>query len=349
MDKNKTKNTLESIENYLFNSHKYGFWVDFESHTGSTCWTTSYVGRNLANNPNNLRKMLFIKDRIEFNQRFDGGWAYNHTVTSDADTTANCLLFLSKFSGTNEGIIDAGIDYLLKHQDKMGGFFVYSEKEFKQIYGDKEGKGWCSPTVEVTSLATKALIESKYNGNEIQKSLEFIASKQKDNGSWHPYWWSSKEYVIVESIEVLEKFPKYKENVKLAIIYLTDKRREFNWTNDFTQEYSPFYAALALRILLKDKHRLIKEHKIAERYQIDDKCISYLLDTEIEILLNTQNKDGSFGPEPLMRIPRYDIIDISEVEDWNINVPHGNSVYTDNNRFFTTATVYSTLLRFLES
>ena len=146
-----------------------------------------------------------------------------------------------------------------------------------------------------------------------------------------------------------EKFPKYKENVKLAIIYLTDKRREFNWTNDFTQEYSPFYAALALRILLKDKHRLIKEHKIAERYQIDDKCISYLLDTEIEILLNTQNKDGSFGPEPLMRIPRYDIIDISELEDWNINVPHGNSVYTDNNRFFTTATVYSTLLRFLES
>jgi squalene cyclase len=341
------KKSLELIEKYLFNNHKYGFWIDFDSHNGSTCWTTSYVARNLANNSKNLEKLLIVKNRIQFNQRSDGGWAYNHTVASDTDTTTNCLLFLFKFSSRDSKIINKGIEYILKHQDKQGGFFTYSEEEFKQIYGNKDGKGWYSPNVEVTSLAIKVLIENKSNSAEIKKALDFIKSKQNNNGSWDPYWWSSEEYAIINSINVLEKYPEYDENVKKALIYLTDKRKEYGWINDFTKIYSSFYAALALELIIDQ--RLIRKYKIAKRYQIADVSINSILENEINKLIYAQNRDGSYNPEPILRIPRSDITDISTVKKWLIDIPHKNTIYRDNNKFFTTATVYPTLLKYLET
>ncbi len=345
------KNALKSMENYLFGNLEHGFWIDFtKCHGGSTCWTTSYVARNLAENKANLERLSFVKDRIKFNQRRDGGWAYNHTSTSDAETTANCLLFLFKFPDTNEAVKE-GIEYLLKHHDKItDGFLTYTEDEFRQYTNKRAGKGWCAPNVEVTSLIIRTLIESGYNGNEIQQSLEFIASEQDEDGSWKPYWWSSKEYAIVNSIEVLGKYPKYKENIKKALTFLTNKRRknEIGWINDFTNKYSTFYSALALGILLKDKGCLIKEYKLNEMYQIAEKIVPELLEREIETLLKTQNHDGSFGPELLFRIPRYNITDVSKIKNWDIEVPHKNSVYRDDNRFFTTATVYSTILKYLD-
>jgi len=347
MIKNKIKNALKSIENYLFNNQEYGFWIDFTAcHGGSTCWTTSYVGRHLAENPKNLERLSFIKDRIKFNQRMDGGWGYNHTAASDADTTANCILFLLKFPDTKEAI-EAGIEHLLKqHDQKTGGILTYTENDFGQYTKEYGGRGWYSPTVEITALATRALIESGYNGCEIQKSLEFIASKQDSDGSWQPYWWGSREYTMVESIETLKKFSEYKENIKLALEYLTDKRRKFGWVNDFTEKYSPFYAAISLGVLLRND--LVEKYGLAERYQINKKFVPRLLEGEISILIDKQNTDGSFGPEPLFRIPRPDIIDASEIKNWTVEIPHKNSIYTDNNRFFTTATVYSTLLKYLE-
>lgn len=344
------ENTLGLMKDYLFKNHQHGFWIDFTNgHGGSDCWTTSYVARNLAENPQNLTRLAPIKNRIVFNQRKDGGWGYNHTAASDADTTANCLLFLLKFPDTGEAI-EAGTEHLLRHHDKKtGGISTYKKDDFK-LYTDKdEGGGWCSSTIEVTSLATRALIESGYEGDEIEQSLDFIASRQNEDGSWPSYWWSSKEYAMVESIGVLEKFPQYRENVRRALEYLTDKRREKGWTNDFTQQYSPFCAALTLKILSKNKAKLIEEYQLAERYQIAKKIIPELLEREIETLLKSQNPDGSFSPEPLFRIPRYDIIDPTKIERWSIDTPHQNSIYTDNNRFFTTATVYSTLLRYLEN
>lgn len=332
---------LIEMERFLFNNLEYGFWIDFtKCHNGSTCWTTSYVGRNLAEKPKNLGKLLPVKNRIQFNQRIDGGWGYNHTSTSDADTTANCLLFLLKFPDT-EKAVKAGIKYLLKHFDrKTGGISTYTPDEFRLYSNKHKGVGWCLANIEVTALATRAMIEAGYKGKEINRCLDFIISKQNKDGSWKCYWWSSKDYATVECIRVLQKYSKYKEGVEKALIYLCNKRRDnkFGWINDFTQKFSPFYAAACLGILLEGN--LLEKHKLAERYQIYNK-------KEIAMLINAQNNDGNFGHEPLFRIPRYDIIDPSKIKRWDIEKPSGNSIYTDDNGLFTTATVYSTLLKFL--
>jgi len=69
-----------------------------------------------------------------------------------------------------------------------------------------------------------------------------------------------------------------------------------------------------------------------------------------EILLNHQSLDGSFGPEPVLRIPQSHIIHPNEITDWSIDTfPHTNTVYSDTNRLFTTATSYGALLNLMRS
>ncbi len=343
----KVKRTLQLIEDYLFGNLEHGFWVDFTAcHGGSTSWTTSYVARHLAENSKNLERLAPIKDKIIFNQRKDGGWAYNHTAVSDSDTTANCLSFLHNFQGTQE-TIEEGIEFLLKHQNREnGGFSTYREDNLQQYVKALSLDGWCSPNIESTASAVNTLIKIGYERDEIKKALNFIASNQKEDGSWEPYWWSSREYITSEAIDSLGEFPNYKKNVKCALEYLTDKRRNLGWVNDFSKKYSPFYAALSLGALSINN---IKIYGLASRYQINEKFIPELLEIEMNMLIDTQNSDGSFGPDFIFRIPRYDIANPSQIKKWNIEIPHENSVYKDDNRFFTTAAVYSTLLKYLRN
>ena len=100
-------------------------------------------------------------------QRVDGGWGYNETVPSDADSTA-CVLLLLALMGRERSTCRRAASCLVMHQRREnGGIATYREpgpiRRFMGVGRWMRFDGWCRPHTEVTATAGRALVALEPN------------------------------------------------------------------------------------------------------------------------------------------------------------------------------------------
>jgi squalene cyclase len=176
-----------------------GFWTDWELPRGSSrAWTTAYVATHLQSVPPALcpqaEGALVRAARWLLRTQFpDGGWGYNETVGSDADSTAWSILALEAAFGRAP---PAAYDHLIGYQRPDGGFATYR--------GDAIASSWSVSHPDVTPIALLALAPLLGGSNaRVRKGVTRVVEQQRADGLWNSFWWDSPLYGTHVSLELL--------------------------------------------------------------------------------------------------------------------------------------------------
>jgi hypothetical protein len=165
-----------------------GSWTDWELPPGpSPDWTTAYVGFRLSGLGLPFRPGLVGRldqaARWLLGRRFaDGGWGYNETVESDADSTALAVLFLASAGCPAP---DEAYAHLSRFQQPDGGFSTFIP--------DGLTGSWGLSHPEITPVVLLAL-RTRPNGAQedvLARGLAWIRRARRTDGTWHSFWWST--------------------------------------------------------------------------------------------------------------------------------------------------------------
>lgn len=321
-----------------------GFWRDFNTRSSgiSDEWVTGYIGYNLICSTKNLLNCGFeiditncINSAVNALSLIDQkkGWGYNQKSPVDADSTANCLLFLRE-AGNELNDYRESIKLLLKHQGTDGGFSTYNGLEIKQYLAEKDTSfkslsynGWRTSSSCVTPIVTKLLIslQNPTFSDVINKSMTYLKNNKNKNGSWKSYWWNSDIYATYNCISLLAGFNPHKLTLINSYRWMENlNKRDGSWICESNGDLSPFFTALSVSTLS------LKENNLCN-FNVKD---------GIYFLLNCQHSDGSWSSSPILKIPHPDFFSGSRNEEISKN---GTRYHEDCNRAFTTATCLFTL------
>lgn len=315
------ENLNKTIEENLMLAKKYlldnlssdNLWRDFYSntHKESIDWVTGYIGNALLvsdKNKNSLEKTAKI---LVSRQNVNGGWGYNKmTFSTDADSTANIILFLSHFNSQYSNELYGAKEYLLEHQKPSGGFSTYTEFEVNKYIRFSNLNsviGWSIETPDVSAMAINALSKLPDTGVFIKKGMDYLKKEQRKDGGWNCYWWTQDTYSTALCSNLF--------NSRIA-----DLGKK--WLEQNTQKI-PFYKALALSALVNEKTDTPKTNSL------------------LHSLIDSQNADGSWNSKPILKIPHP-----SNTAPWSDKSAWREEI-VDQNRLFTTATAYSALKNYV--
>ncbi len=186
-----------------------GSWTDWDLPPGSSsAWTTGYIGYKLSNLPQHLKTKAspHLKAGAEWllrRQFAGGGWGYNTTVGTDADTTSCAVLALA-YSGLPAP--KSAYTLLTHHQQPDGGFATY-------LPGDGSGS-WTVSHPDVTPLALLALLTRPAPDRHcLDLGSENVKRQQNPDGTWNSFWWDSFLYGTEASLSFL-----HAQNVAVPLI-----------------------------------------------------------------------------------------------------------------------------------
>ena len=175
-----------------------GCWTDWNLPPGcSSTWTTAYVGYKLGSLPQHLKDkvaphVLAASDWL-LDNALAGGWGYNATVGSDADSTSFAMLFLAS---AGRRVPESAYTDLARYQRSDGGFSTYLPES---------GSGsWAISHPDVTPIALLALLTRAAPDRHIlRRGIEYVLQQQTPEGLWHSFWWDSCLYGTEASLSLL--------------------------------------------------------------------------------------------------------------------------------------------------
>jgi hypothetical protein len=180
-------------EEYLReNQDPDGCWRDYALKPGpSEGWTTAFVGLCLASGPTGLQHWIALQRAASaLGSLHQGGWGYNRYSTTDADSTACAVRFLSAL-----GRITGGPALLRRFLDEDGHAHTFVET----------GAGrWGAAHDDVTPMVGLALVSVAGDRELIMKIRSAVLRSRTSAGIWHSYWWATDAYATAQSLEFLE-------------------------------------------------------------------------------------------------------------------------------------------------
>lgn len=198
----KIKDSVEAGKMYLLSQITSGLCFEFYQlrHGPSYAWTTACVGSTLSEFSAVPKKLL---EAILSLQNSDGGWSYNPSVPSDADSTLRVIQFLRKINFKDLVILSRAEKFVLSLQQDDGGFTTYQPKVVKSM--GYEQNGWSISHPCVTALAINQLS----NNTALKKARNYLKHHIKNFGPIS-YWWRSPFYILYEmgyktSTELIER------------------------------------------------------------------------------------------------------------------------------------------------
>jgi len=260
----------------LANQGGDGLWRDFLTPAGEASeWPTGYVAAALHLAGAEAGALEKAVAALAARQNDDGGWGYHEDVPTDADSTA-CVLLSLALRGGFEDACRRGASYLTAHQRRDGGIATYREsgpiRRFMGVGRWMRFGGWCSSHVEVTATAVRALGAAGGHGKVLEAARGYVAARQRPDGGWSPYWWSSPHYAVQQAVEIADRDA-------------VDRAAAWVLAGQAAAETSAFATALSLSVLVRAG---------ADRDPIERAV------ARLEAL---QEDDGGWHSQPIMRIP----------------------------------------------
>jgi hypothetical protein len=171
---------------FLLGARQGDCWVDFDLPVGaSNSWVTAYTLTRLgtvggdALPRGGLAAMTRSLDWLESVQSDTGGWSYNSSVETDADSTAWAILALRRHG---RAVPDHARRLLLSCREGESWFATYPP-------GDSSERVWRHGAPDVTAAAMFALGEPWTEATEARfREIQF------EDGSIPAYWWTSPFY-----------------------------------------------------------------------------------------------------------------------------------------------------------
>ncbi len=306
-----------------------GRWRDFRTLAGeATDWPTGFIGEQvlLAGAWAGLRASA---DALISSQHDDGGWGYHPGVPTDADSTACVLLFLARL-GERGRTIDRAVECLIRHQHPdSGGFATYADaasiRSFMALPADASLAGWCSAHVEVTATAGRALgfVGGRDNEARALRAWRFVRARQREEGSWHSYWWIGAHYPTWQAVRLAAWARDDAAVTRAAAWLVATQHPDGSWA-DQGRPPSAFATACALHVL-----DIAGETTSARR--------------AVRWLHALQHDDGGWPSELVMRIPPPHLVEPARWQTWRKDGLGSAVLVRDQHRLFTTALCASAL------
>lgn len=300
-----------------------GSWCDFDTLAGeSTEWVTAYVALSMAD-PAFSPEEGAVKRAIKWllsRPFYRTGWGYNRHVPVDADSTAWVLRLLQAKGREGHWKARMAKWFLSSCQTTDGGIRTYGSDFRIRIYTRLNRKvsmkGWCNAHVCVTANAAAV------NGPHRAKAISFIMENQNLDGSWSPYWWRDKSYLVSLALDCLEKGTVERAN---AVEWCCEQIREPNEC----KKLGTFYVASLCDVLLREGNLFLGYARPL-----------------IHWILSEQLSDGSWEASAAMRIPPTYLTNPDNFDNWTVGGKGGGSIVLDQHRNYTTATVIRCLSHF---
>lgn len=307
-----------------------GLWRDFLTPAGeASSWPSGFIGAalHLAGAETGVLQKALVT--LIANQGADGGWGYNESTPSDADSTACALLFLARM-GHKGDVCERAASCLVRHQRHSGGVATYHEpgpiRRFMDVGRWMRFKGWCHPHIEVTAMAGRALaaLSPEDWSSEIDAAWRYVKLQQRAEGNWNSYWWTSPHYSTLQAVE-LASFMRDESCIGRAAEAVVQCQSEHgDWAAPGAAT-SAFATALSLSILLCAKGHPQQVSRAVQR------------------LVELQDDDGGWPSHPIMRIPLPGTVDPDRPQRWLFVSFAGGIVVRDQNRTFTSAACLTAL------
>jgi squalene-hopene/tetraprenyl-beta-curcumene cyclase len=326
-----TADALERATRFLLASQDPdGLWRDFHTPAGTASqWPSGFIGTALPRSDDTADALERAADTLVATQHLDGGWGYHEDVPTDADSTAWVMRFLTRL-GRDDVCLRAARCLMHHQRGRNGGTATYSDSgPIRQFMGLRRWVpfwGWCAPQTEVTAAAAMALASARPDDSaaQLQDAWRFVASRQRGDGSWSSYWWTSPHYTTLQAVE-LALAAADETAVRRAVLWTIVHQRDSGGWSLLEAADSAFATALAVSILLR-------ANADADRVQ-----------RGLVRLVGLQQADGGWGTHPILRIPLPPDRDPNREGPWRpvrfgpgIDVP-------DQHRTFTTAACVAAL------
>jgi len=311
-----------------------GLWRDFLTPAGEASeWPTGFIATALHLAGAEASALERAAGALVANQDVvDGGWGYNESVPSDADSTACVLLFLALI-GHRGSTCERAAACLHRHQQlENGGIATYREpgpiRRFMGVGRWMRFDGWCAPHTEVTATAGRALaaLAPDNCSPEADAAWRYARSQQCADGSWSSYWWTSPHYTTLQAVELALVLGEHDRVGRAARWAIRSQAGDGAWSAPGVPA-SAFATALSLSVLL---------HANAGRQPIE---------RAISRLAALQDEDGGWPSHPIMRIPLPGDVDPDRRRRRRFGGFGRGLVVRDQHRTFTSAACVAALAR----
>jgi squalene-hopene/tetraprenyl-beta-curcumene cyclase len=315
-----------------------GLFRDFETYAGASDeWVTAYVSEALLDGtrePGPRAAATQALGRLALRQRPDGSWGYNGLVPGDCDSTAWTLLAL-RAAGSRPSPELAASRWLLRERRDDGAFATYgSPAAIARFIDEPEHerlRGWTSAHACVSAAALLALARAlpRPARGLLDDSVAWLRAARDDDGTWPAYWWAGWGYATLHALLALAAAGALEEHEleAAADFALLAGDRDGGFGPEPGMPSEAFATALALRILLL---RPQSRHRTRAR-------------AAAAWLLEAQRPDGSWEPQPILRIPEPFVLRPWTVTAWRRDVLGTGVQLRDPAATFTTATVLRAL------
>jgi squalene cyclase len=312
-----------------------GFWRDFLTPAGeASAWPTGVIAAALHVAGAETSPLQRAADTLVTSQNDDGGWGYNETVPSDADSTACVLLFLAQM-GHRGSTCRRAASCLVRHQRREnGGIATYREpgpiRRFMGVGRWMRFDGWCRPHTEVTAMAGRALAAFAPNNgaSEADAAWRYVRSQQCPDGSWSSYWWTSPHYTTLQAVELAVLLADHDAVGRAAEWALRSQADDGAWSAPGAAT-SAFATALSLSLLLNAR------------------ASGHPVERAIWRLAALQEDDGGWPSHPIMRIPLPGDVEPDKRRRWRLG--GRGLVVRDQHRTFTSAVCVAALAQAREA
>lgn len=227
-----------------------GSWKEFNgllSRGPSGAWVTAFVSHCLQAviDARDQSLMATIRTLIR-QQNPDGGFAYNESVPSDADSTANAVLSL-RAAGLPSKM---AVKHLGNYRQKDAGYSTYTRNQVLEMYPDIKDRcvgcietdycqpdcmfyrsrlGWTHSHTDVTALVLQVLLGQA--NKEYQATRDRLMSQQRPDGLWSGFWFN-KAYTTTRAIQALEgNVSRHKETADSLHRLAIDQKDSFSLAN----------------------------------------------------------------------------------------------------------------------
>jgi hypothetical protein len=275
-----------------------GSWTDWKLPPGeSSAWTTAFVGYNLRLVPTHLAVQTMTARRIAAewllrNEFAGGGWGYNGTVGSDADSTAYAILFLAS---ERSAILARSYGRLKSFQRPDGGFATYISQNGNDSWGVSHA--------DVSAVAVLALL-TKYRRESgiVNRGVEYVLGQRTLSGLWNSFWWNSSLYATQACLSLVR-----------AIQAPTKKARIRQSLAEFAPS-NAFESALLLSIIVS----------------MFPESWTHAMCPLIDRLFDEQQSDGSWKSSPILRVTARDCFEPWKSADAGSLYADPNRIFTSS-------------------